>query len=1015
VEHARRRDPSQDGIAGLATEVARARAAEREPIEAALRELVAAEKDDEAEKKAAEVLARWPESEAARRALRVVEDHRRRAQTERLVAEADAAFAAGDTAAACAQLAQALAAARGPEREALERRVRQIEAAEHAGRRVAAVDRVRGLLSAADPRAGLLAYLELEDEELRDKIRTYAGSEHVLLLDAVGRGAPQARVDAVLALRKARAEVTSGEGEAALATLAPHLSLLDRVPELKPIAREAETRAAARRAARTGEDVASARAALAAGDAASALLRLDPQALRHLPEPEREAAAALRAEATALVARAEKIAKLGQLRAAGKLFEARRIAEELAADAGAEDRALWLAERRSIQEVIQRDFCVTVDDRPTPIDDRSVVMGTVTMWDAQRWIAADGRTMVMAQSIGRWLFLHVIDVMDRTVRARVSLRTPSDAGSPSVHVTDDVVWLLAYGGELLALSLDTWEVKLHRTSAEVVPPDTNVASSAFPLGDGGAPRFLWVAPFTKEWTYAARVIDLEQRRLGREVAPAERVADLPGAREPRILSFRTEALVLYEENGTAVSGGRIEVPGATPAGAALHPDGRSLVLLVQARSAQSPWAYAWTLVPFGGPPGPLHPIEDALACSPAGISRAGEAGLLAIQFHTSPSERALLVLGTSSGDLTPLYRVPMTTHVVLAQDPRGRKLFAVECVLGHLSVAEIGPTPPALPSWGFPMKAWIDHVLDLVSCLDYKKEDRAALRDLGTRVSNLTPANRATLIRNYQRQESPDVEYGFSVSTSLQEAGLTEEAERLFNWVIDRFPRHPEARVRRADRLAQQGRWAEVEALFDPTLDTAPRSAHFYHLLALARLHAGDPDAARTRLGQARSMFPAVCNIVALEELLSPPPDPPRPEGEILLLSQLAEDARAADRCFAASDPEGALAALSHQAYWYFGDVQLYARLAEGHLLVQPRSRREQLTKMMALVRFLEQHAEKDPRTRREMPIPGATWDRTRLDEIAARASAWLDRLGGGEGWVPYRGAGGQSGPASGT
>jgi hypothetical protein len=1000
LEQARRRDAGHGALAGLAAEIARARAAERGPIEAQLGVLVAAGRDAEAEQLAGEALARWPESEAARRALRAVEERRRRADAERLAAEAEAALATGDTAAAQARLARALAVVRGPEREALERQVRAIESAERASREARAVERVAGLLAAADPREGLLAYLDL-DEALRE--RAQMSQDVVRWLDLTARGAPHARVDAVLALSRARAHLARGETEAALTTLGPHLATLDRVPEAKRVVREAEAGAAARRAARAREAVAAARAALARGAAAEALRRLDEATLRGAPEPDREAVVALRAEAAAAAARADRISMLGHLRAAGKLFEARRVAEELAANADDPERARWQAERRSLQAAIQGEMRVEVDEERSPIDDTSALSPLISRWDATRWLSADGRSLVMAESYDRWILVHVYDLVDRIVRARVVLEAPERTGNVSLDVTGDTVWLLAGRGVLVALSMTTWEVKLHRPSAEVLPPDTTTASNVFPLSEGSAvPRFLWVEPFAARISHRARVIDLEQRRLGREVPEASRVTDLAGAREPRVVCFRDAALVLYEPGGAAAPGGRVEVPGTTPVGVAVHPDGRGLVVLVRTDPAPDQGRqYAWVVVPEGGPPGPLHLIEGADAECPALIARSGDAAIVAVQFETVTGGTELLVLGVASGALAPLYRVPLSKHAIVAQDAHGRKLVVVECPLRMLAVAEIGATPPELPMWPVPAVLWIDNVIDLVSCLAYKPEDMVGVRELGARVVNLTPASRATLIRNYQRRPNPSVNEGLTVVAALDESGAIgkQEARRLLAWLRERFPSDPEVRLQVANRLAREGRWSEVGRLFEASIDsTGPRAAHFYHLLALAALHAGDPDRARALLAEGRArLSPALCGFQALEELLSPPPDPLAPVVETSSLAQLAEDARAADRCLARGDAAGALAAVSSGRYWTYGDVQLFARMAEAHLRLAPVRGRERFERILVLARFVEAHGEKDLEKRREMPIPGGTWDRARLDALAERAQAWLDAPGGGD------------------
>jgi len=45
----------------------------------------------------------------------------------------------------------------------------------------------------------------------------------------------------------------------------------------------------------------------------------------------------------------------------------------------------------------------------------------------------------------------------------------------------------------------------------------------------------------------------------------------------------------------------------------------------------------------------------------------------------------------------------------------------------------------------------------------------------------------------------------------------------------------------------------------------------------------------------------------------------------------------------------------------------------------------------VALAVFLDRHGLAEGRFRRELPIPGARWDRQALDGLARRCRAWLE------------------------
>jgi hypothetical protein len=248
----RREARTHPAVQALGAEIERARAAERAPAEAALRAVVASGSEEEIVAEADALLARWPTSEAARRAKRAVEAARQRREQERAEAEARAARA---------------------------------EEARLARERVARV--VAALGAGASPEA-LGGYLELDDAQ-REEVRAHCALEALRWVELSGRGPLRARVEAVLGLARAAAAT---EPEAALAALAPHAALLERVAEAKQIARRAEARIAEARAAAAMQALSAARAALARGSAREALGLLDEATARALPAAEQAAARA---------------------------------------------------------------------------------------------------------------------------------------------------------------------------------------------------------------------------------------------------------------------------------------------------------------------------------------------------------------------------------------------------------------------------------------------------------------------------------------------------------------------------------------------------------------------------------------------------------------------------------------------------------------------------------------------------------------------------------------------------
>jgi hypothetical protein len=972
LEQVKRLDPANPALAGLAGEIARARAAERGPAEAELAELVKAGREDEAEKKASSVLARWPESEAARRALRAIEERRRKGEMERLAAEAE--------------------------------RMRAIEVADRERREASIVDRIRRLLGAPDPREGLLAYLEL-DEALRGRVRVDGEIEALRFLDLTGRGAPRARVEAAHALAQAR-ERAAADPEAALGWIAPHLGALERVPAARQLAREVEVRLAERRAARALAEIDAARAALAAGGAEEALRRLAATALGDLPEEARAEATALRARG----AREAKVAEVGRLRAAGALFEARALVEELAAEAESEERARWAAERAAIQRGIQIAFCVEVDDEPIPIDElMGDLVGRVSMQDALHWLIADGSAFVMAEGRERWAMVHVIERATLTVRASVLLRAPEIIGNLLIQVIGGTLWMVGMHGAVIALSMGTWEVQVFRSRAEAaLSPGSVVSSAALPVSEGGAgPRFLWIVPHDMR-AVRARVFDMEHRRLLREIPDVHRVAPIAGASAPRVGCFKLDALVVCEDRGVALPDRRVAKASTKPVSVAAHPEGRGLVVLAQTEAPERDgWGLAWVEAPFEGAARSPQLIEGADGGILAKIASSRDAGLVAIMFRNISSEWELCVLHVVEGALEPLYRVPVSGNTHFLQDAFARRIVALESGRDATVAVEIGRESPELPRQLLDRERMARHVYALADCL-LPADRRAEIRKgYQKELSGKSPAAIAAWMRAIQKDQATDPAALVEIAIALEESlpKTRAEAKRLRAWLWEAHRDHADVRLLRADELGREGRWQEVSEVLAGYAGSnfgndEPYAGHFYHLLTLASLHAGHFDHARKMLEEALARE-GPCALEALADLLLPLPDPLTKEAwgpDKPPLVQFVGAAHAADDCLSRGDAEGALAALDRELFWISGDVQLLARLAEASLRTTPDGRRGRFRKITALARFLEAHGNEQASRRKDLPIPGATWERARLDKVAERAKGWLDAQGASEG-----------------
>lgn len=648
----RRADPAHPAIAELERTLGGARAAERAPLEAGLAALVEAGRDDEAAPLADEILGRWPESEAARRAQRTLDERRRQRDVQRLTAEGEEALAGGDVATACAHLGAALAAARGAERPPIEQRLRDAEAQGRDLRAGAAAREVERRLAGGPVRDALAAYLDLDDAA---RARIDAGPHADLLrrMDRITRGSPRARIDAALALTDALGRAAA-DPDGALALLDKHPAL-EGSPEAAALRRQAESALAERRAARAVE-----RAEAEAREA-------EEDRRRRLDR------------ATSDVAR---------LRAQARFLEARDILDDLLAGAEGEAQARWEADRAAVQAEIQRQFRVWADDTEVPAHEGGLPVATAPAANTPRWLADEGRTLVLADAHERWVRIRLLDVAGPRVRATVLLRTPEPLDKPWMEVQGDRIWLIGSQGALLVVTADDWTIERYQPRSPGF--SGRVAAAAVVEDDAGQP-FVWLCNGERAW-----VIDVHHRRTAREIPSMLGVQ--PVTSYPWVLGHRDiDRSTSFEPNGARSPSVRDD---ESCLSIAAHPDGSRVVTLVRV-PAQGHIGLAWLAEREYGVAGEPQTIPGADGLATVSLAGARDPGLVVVVFWTVNRTREVLTLGRAepgeAESLRPLYRRRLPPQIRLVQDAAARTVATLNYLPGGLDVRLLGPDPDPDP------------------------------------------------------------------------------------------------------------------------------------------------------------------------------------------------------------------------------------------------------------------------------------------------------------------------------
>lgn len=1004
-DEARSQDAAHPGVQEMAHQIARAREESRRPLEAEVSRASTAGALDEARRLAEQLLTRFPESPVARRAVRAALEHELNSEAERLVRVAAEVSAQADPGAlrAAYQAARAAVAA-APADEGRTLRLAAVEAILTARELAASVDLAVRRLTELDLRAGLLHYTALASDARRQVRVTIAlpvldDLEHLLGRRTDAREA----VDALMALADAAA---NSDPEDALRQLAAHEPILGGLTKASLLFVQLRQHLADEQQRKLAELQAAARVALDRGDAAITLEILGKLPIRELHPAERDAALALRMGAQALLATQALESSYERLLQAGDPLAAREVAESLLARARDDERTSRQALVATAAEAARRAFGVWVshpgdtDVAPaatSPIELGAPLYITSHQEDPLTWIDPDARSLVLIECCTRWLFLHVVDLESSRVRARAVVRTPEPLTHFSTDLSPDGVLTVAGGaGAVFSISLTTWDPSLWRSSAELAPGERVDGIEVAP-----GRRHAWIDSRTTDGATRIRVVDLERRRVVREVSSDWWCRPLAGADEPTMAcSKRDTILSLHHPGGSPVDGGKFELY-AKLRGAVIHPaEGRLLALVAEGEDDEGEGEkLGFVEIDRAGRVSAPRWLDDldptrVWACA---TSRHHQATIIVA--HDDAGRPFLQTLRAKKflPALEPSPRVPLPAFVLLARDPASRHVVALTPDHERLHVVQLGADAPEFPrdvpelgSMALPGLAYSGHCkrigyegatfYEKARELEHQPERSASAwmqRQIATSEQNL-----AKLV------ETHDI---------LRFAGHAQIAADVLAWMREHLPRDPHAALLEAEIHAEARRWSDVrERLDGADLQgiILGRRQHGYHLLGLALAYAGEHVRAASVLAEGRNLA-GECPLAELTRFVVPLGSSPDGDAQSPVHS-LRAAIRDADACLVHDDLAGARAALDVRTVWQSEEVQALGRLAEVELQAEPDADLGKFRKALALARFLAAHRQ-FAGLRRDMPLPGTRWTAERIADVEKRAQAWLERLGAPE------------------
>ena len=1004
---ARSHDHTHPGVRQVTRRLAQAREEIRRPLEATIGELLAESRFEEARLLAEPLLERFPESAMARRAVRAALEHQRTSEVERLIEQAQEALAQADL----GTLRSALHAARATSAAApldgeLNLRLTTIESELAARELDARVSDAVGRFAEPNPRAGLLGYAVLSPE-LRRRVRLVAGlpilEDLERLLDR--RSGPEDAVTALLAFGEA-ATIADSDPEAALLQLAAHERVLAGLGTATRLAAQLRQRIGDERRRQLSDLLAAARGRLDAGDAAASLELLETVALRKLEPGERESVEVLRAATKASLEAREIEASYEHLMEVGEPLAAREAAERLLARAGEAERGRRRDQVAAAREAARRAFGVWVSqvgddpakghDAPHTIELGAPLKITANGGEPVPWIDADARSLVLVECYDHWIFVQLVDLAAGHVRTRAVIRTPGRLVDPTTAVSPAGTLTIATCQGVLELSLETWEplswVPRRALGFEGLNESITIAAGS---------RFVWTHSLRNGVVTRAsaavgrtRVVDLDRKRVVREIPDGPRFWPLVGASEPTMgYSRRGTTLSLHHPGGALVDGGRIELP-ASVCHALVHPSGNGLLVFVE-EDSKARERLGFVEIDAMGRSGAPSWLEDMSLSQP----RAFATSLLQqTSFVAAREGDGSLFLHALRAERPPLrvervYRASLPDGTRLARDPSSRRVYALVPDHERLHVVPLGPEPPIFPSCA--------PGLEFLQVPGFKKacgfiitvgsDIWVSAREL----RNIPETSAAAWMNRRIAEAGADVAELLKIHHALEHGQKQVLRENFLCWMEENLPSEPHTVALRAAEHARAMRWADVRSMLERVdLNTIlpDYRQHAYHIYGLALLHGGETERAIAVIDEGHRTTTNGCH---LDDLLAAIRSFRDEKGPCSPLGRLRAAIYEADACLLRDDLPGARAALGGRIVWEGGEVQSLARLAEVELRAEPGSAVGIFRKALALARFLDVY--RTTGLRMDLPLPGTSWPAPRLADIEARAQGWLARLGAPE------------------
>lgn len=1026
-------------FAGLHDALSKARSAARGPQEAEIAHLFANGQVREALERANDLLARFPESDVARKIKQAIEEQKKRNEARVLFDEGRTALESGNALRAQSLFRSALALGLPAEDvAAAEKHLADIEHTERTRIEEARMAEALRVLNTHDLAQGLSLYAALSDSS-RHRVAAQFGAPVITWLEelhtARGGGKPNATITAILALHEAT-RLVSSDPAAALERLAAQDKLLRGFEPAEQMRKAAQTALTDQQRRIAQSRMEAARKALLDGDPNLAERISNDVQEKHLPEDDARAFGELRARIQNIIERNALEAQLEQQRRRNDPVTALGTATRLAGRSEGPDAERIAGICAELREETRRAFSVRVENAGDNESPEWNCLQDIRALPKYKWETMlpdlnggpDDFLLIVPHTGTDWVFIRAIDVKSGHVHTRVMLRTPTRIDLVHFCMRNRHLILVGRFGAFLEIDVDDWSVQqwyptMFRTVNIITVTEKNHPSldTTFPalLIEGAAlspdNQYLWVnTVYTRLASKTAHrtmhVFEIDGMKAHRDVrlAMGERMGMQPivGVEKPCIAICQDEddrseqKTTFYDSRGRHWENEEINLP-IEPTSIIACPDGKHIFGVTsdpnvpRGNAETVPWGYS---VMLGGTHTfRLLPEITAIYHVTAITSR--EAQMSFLVFWTR-YKCEMLALRQETNGFEIAYRLRLPRYSTLVGTPDGRYAALLVIHQNRAEIVRLGATPPTfdhaedLPPFRLPSLpgrtvfakqmdcdeptgAWKTAVDALTG--EIRKQDRTRCRE-----------------RIFKTMKKADPDELFVLDRALQNLAEPQVAGEVSAHMELAFPNYARGILSSTRRLASTEAWTDVLTKLqdiDPASLTTPEIQHLHHMRGLALMMLDNPEAAIVEFDLGLACNEGSCAIEELLALCVPLSDTERTWSKEGIVSRawLAQ-VKDADEALERKDPGAARRAVDVTPVWEAHEVQSLARLTEAYLGEgQLGSAVDPFRKALALMSFCELFDARKSIHRRDVPLPRATWPDEKLKPLYMRAVRWVE------------------------